>query len=399
MQLLPVLYAALFSPGPEAVRPSPHLLARQKGTGPRPDLGQHVLYESFVPIDAVVFMIGTYSPSEKEIGYIIRDVLRAKKEILRNKDAIGAFGNFSKIVNEAGELGRLIMARNSMISTDKSFIMRNYVKRTLCGMAERLREAKNSDAEEADATKSEAAATSTVSAASAVDGTAGVVGDAGNESCSPELAEPLADPERDQAYEDMIRRLRRVIYDNGNLGKRLALEKEEFYRKYTAFTDAEVLRTKIAISLGGFALSPLSLPGLIYAVDTQNKEAKVREWVNGMMRAVEGLELKTRTKSFFEMKTVVKDFLEGCLRRRGSEGDDVIGVRSKILLMALGTQEKIDMENWRQEKYIKELIEVVDNMRHGDWIVKYNKEIADDYVTYLLTGQPRDKARLLSHFK
>ena len=45
------------------------------------------------------------------------------------------------------------------------------------------------------------------------------------------------------------------------------------------------------------------------------------------------------------------------------------------------------------------MIRVVENMKTEKWIVKYNKDIVDDYVTYLLTGQEKDKKRLLNNFK
>lgn len=368
MKWTTMLYAALFPSSENEVRPAMHHMAKREDVVFAPSLGQYILYEAYFPIDAVVFLIGAYSPTDKELAFVVSRVLRAKSLVLTDKDAIGSFENLSSIVKSTGEVGKLLKVRNDIVAEDESFIIQNYIKKTQADIFSRLETRRNQ-------TKMDPADKGT--------------------------GESLLDDRlgRDHEYKEMIHRLKYVIYENRNISKALRREKEEFYRRYRSLSKSEILRTKISLSLGGPVISTPSLPGLINGINMPNKEIKVREWVYNIMALVEDLELKTRTKSTFEAKAIIKEFLEDCLRRKNGDYDSVFEMRSKILQLALGTKEKMDLENWRQEKYIKDTIGVIENIRSDGWLIKYNKDIAEAYITYLLTGQQDDKNRLLNHFK
>lgn len=360
MKWADILYAALFSSPESMVEPSDHYMARRGDVVFTPTLGQYVLYEAYMPIDAIVFLIGAYRPTDRELSYVVDCVLNAKNLMLADRGIVGTFANLSGILRESGEVGRLLKARNDMVAMDESFIIQNYVRRVHADISERIQKR----AREAGAIESQ--------------------GD---------------DTDRDREYREMIRRLKYVVYENRNVGKALRAEKEEFYRKYRRVSRDEALTTKISLSLGGAIIQVPSMPRLIAEINIPSKEAKVREWVHSIMGAVEDLELRTKTKSLFEAKAITREFLEDCLRRKNGSYDSVFEVRSKILQLALGTKEKMEVENWRQESYIKAMIDTIENIRSGDWLVRYNKDIAEAYIVYLLTGQADDKNRLLNHFK
>ena len=114
----------------------------------------------------------------------------------------------------------------------------------------------------------------------------------------------------------------------------MSLEKEEFYRVYEKISKAEINRTRISLSLGG---AIINLPGILNMIENVNipkKSKTVRKWITELMKIVEELELKTRTKSLFDQKVIILEFLRSCLDRKSSDYDFAFEIRSNILELA-----------------------------------------------------------------
>lgn len=347
------------------------------------DINQYALYEAYLPLEAIIFYIGAFAPSDRAVNSIVANVLKAKKQLEKSSSSLLLLQNFSKTISSPGEIGALIKLRNQLLSGDKSYIMEGQTRRNIARILKRLRKTEEDGSNEGSSNNS-----SSNSGDSAGDS---------NNGDKIRIAE-FEPCDQDSEYKLMIKRLREAVYENENIGKAMAEERREFYRKREERTPEEILKAKVSISLGGFLIRPNSLFRLIRLIRVDNKEVRVRGWMHQIMSAVEDLELKTGTKTAFKKKLMIRELLQGLLDGKNRSLDQVLEARSEILQLALRERKAIEKENMEQEQYIRNLIRVIENMREEQWIVRYNKDIADDYVKFLLSGLPSYKRDLLSHF-
>ncbi len=208
----------------------------------------------------------------------------------------------------------------------------------------------------------------------------------------------IKDFNRDKEYRRMIFRLKSAIEEKKNLSRILKEEKEEFYRNFVKYDKAEIFKAKIEISLGSYIISTSMLGYVFSKINIPDRDLKIREWMYKIMKNVENIELRIGTKSAIEKKFIIKNLLEDCLDKKNEELNELFDLRSNILLKAFNSEEKLKEINLKQEKHIKYLISIVENMKNEDWIIKYNKDIVEDFIKYLLTNLKQDKNKLLKHF-
>lgn len=320
------------------------------------DLSAMILYESFIPIDALVFEIGTSHPSTGEIDAMVEAILTAKRLVLANASTVAKFFNTSEIINEGHPISDILKFRHSLMRKDRSSIFKKLVRNSLHLISECVRER---------------------------------IGVFRND-------QRISDPERDSDFRKMVLRLREAVSENLDIGDRISKEREEFYRAFKKLPG--VRKGKISLNLGGSILNPRDMLELISKIDAKDKPKAVREWVNSILEPIEALQMNSM-KGFVEQKFIVLDFLKECLERRLGIYDSAFEARSQILRAAKLSDAQIQNVLARQERECRRLLELVENMRDDQWIIRYNRQIKEDYVNYLLTLQQSDKSKIINHFK
>ncbi|KAI5148567.1 hypothetical protein ENBRE01_0405 [Enteropsectra breve] len=335
-------------------------------------LNLRILYEGLLPLEALVFYMGIFSPSKREVESIIELVFKAKNILLSNKQSFSQLYNYSKYAS-SDPISSTVGIRNKLMERDESGIIKYYIQSNFAELAEHLEDSHN-----------------------ASEGPSNI-----------ELGEKkLKRVEKDEEYKAMILRLRDDIYYKRNILSKIAAERGEFYREYSDIDPNTVRKTLISISLGGVFFNPARLAAIVSRINLANKDTRVKEWVRKILAPVEELELKTQTKDFYEGKQILLDFIKKAMERKSGEFDDIYEIRSEILKRAYGHDAyDSDMQHILQDKeniehleYLNGLLSVVENIRNSKYLVKYSKDIRDKYVVYLLTGQDEDKIKLLAYF-
>lgn len=355
MLLLSLLYGTVFFPLPKSMDDE-HYDRMQSRCEIKHDLMTMILYESLLPIDAIVFEIGISKLSTKQTNRIVDAVLTAKKHILANPRAIAKLFDMSNIQNKDRSISRILGFRHMMMQRDQSSILRRLIREHLLRIHECIREQ------------------------------VGVL----------HRNRQIFDPKRDAEFRKMILRLREAILENLDIGDMISKEKDEFYRTFRAVKN--VRKGKISLSLGGSILNPKDMLELVSKIDAKDKTKAVREWVDIILEPIEVLQMNGM-KSFVEQKFIVLDFLRECLERKTGMYDSAFEARSQIMKAAKLDDAQIQNVLLKQEHNSRSLLRLVENMREEPWIVRYNRQIKDDYVRYLLTLQKEDKDRIMAHFK
>ncbi|KAI4292309.1 hypothetical protein PAPHI01_1583 [Pancytospora philotis] len=331
----------------------------------QPNIALHALYEFMLPIDAILFLAGAYRLSKSEREYIVSMVLQAKASLLKDPSQLELLSNYSTVQRGPAALSKLLHSRYTILSTDDSAIGLQMLKGAQRRILARLQGQDASPAAE-QLRKSIAAA--------------------------PEITN------RDAEYRDMIKRLLRLMYEDGPLNRVLEYEKEEFYRIFRDIRPDEVARLRNELSLGSAVVNTTELPQLVASISGRNKEELVRKWVERLMGLVEALELRIRTKPLIEAKRLARRFLQNCLQPGTEEFDTAYALRSELFGLAGVDDHTAEYKNWQQDRHVKAMIGVLENIRETDWLVKYNRDIKDDYNAFLLTGLESDKRKLLQNF-
>ncbi|KAI5169642.1 hypothetical protein PAEPH01_0879 [Pancytospora epiphaga] len=360
----------------EYSHPSNGTLLKQTSEYSISNIKQQILYEYYMNIDSIVFLIGAYNLTKKELDSIIGLVLTAKKLILKDNKTIEQIGNLSSITRGDSEVRELLKRRKSILKGDKSFISVNIIKKAQKNMLERIK-----GLSEIIKLKTATDALNTY-----------------REGVIANISITL-NPARDHEYKDMMHRLKQIVYENGPIGKQLKHEKEEFYKKYENIEPAKIQNIKISLSLGGFIINPHVFSELVAGLNIVDKEERVRKWVGDMMRAAEELELRIQTKSFIEKKRILKEYLESFFNPKHGNVDNILELRSEIFKTLFKSEKELGLGIWKQEAYIRSMIWVIGNIRKDEWMIRCNKEITEDYTIFLLTEQQEDKKQLFTHFK
>ena len=310
-----------------------------------------ILYESFIPIEALVFEIGTSKMSKSELRSIGKQVLEAKKLVIQNPENIAKFFNISEIHNEQGKIRDLMRMRQSLIKDDASMIFESLIKEKLQNIME----------------------------------------------CVDSLKErKVQDPNIDKNYMNMLERIYNAIYENIDIQDTIEKEKNEFYRDFKTIAPNKLKEAKVSLSLGTTLINLPDLLNFSTRLKSKNRENLIREWVKAIFDTIENLSIQINSKDFIEQKSLVEKFI-----KEGPDTDvsnSAYEIRTSILRALEMQQAEIDQFMDRQKRMNLKILDVIQNLREPQWIVRYNKEIKEDMIEYLLTLQPEDKKKVLNHF-
>ena len=315
------------------------------------NIEKEVLYESYIPIEAIVFYMGAYHTNDGEVNEIVKNVLEAKKLLVADRNMLTYFLNTNEENIENSAKG-ILKFRNKMVKKDKSVIFKNLIIKKQMNLMERYKEEMN-----------------------------------------------ILDPEIDDQYKEMILRLKSDITNGENIVTKIQVEKENFYKNYLNVSDDDKFMLMMELSLGGFIVRLPSLYQNISKINIQKKSEAVRKWIQEFMKIVEDLELRTRNKPLIDQKLIILEFLKGCLYRKDSKFDKIFEMRSEILDLSLETFGSYMDENVKQEEEIKKMMIMVENIRTGIINIKYSKDITEKYINYLISGMEKDKEKLLKEFE
>lgn len=315
------------------------------------DLIKTTLYESFIPIDALVFVIGTTKMSRSEINTIAHDVINIKNSILKNTNNLSKVFNLSDKINEQGVVKAALNRRLSLMNKDESFILKELIQDHQSKILSCLDQFKNKS---------------------------------------------IFDPKIDQEYMKMVDRIYDAVYENLDISEVLDREKHEFYREYKQLSQSEIQRTRIALSLGSSIFYLPELVRIIGKINLKEKEKFARECANMIFDSVEKTFISMASKSFIEQKYLAKEFIKNSIEIGPS--NNAFEVRSMIVRAARLSDEEIKYLGSKQSMENQRLLGGVENMKEQRWIIRYNKQIKEDFITYLLTHQPEDKKKILNHF-
>ncbi|KAM0680907.1 hypothetical protein GINT2_000689 [Glugoides intestinalis] len=316
------------------------------------DIVKTILYESYLPIDALVFEIGTSKMSKSEVNKIIDTVLEVKGQILQDQQNLLKVFNLSETIKGPKRIKKALEKRQKLISKDDSFILKELIKEMQDKVLECAGNFKN---------------------------------------------QRLSDPKLDNQYRSMINRVYDAIYENQDIQEVLRREKDELFQKYRDdIPEGEFKRTRIALSLGNSVFSLSSLVRIISKINLKEKRKFLNDQINVLFEGIEELAILSSSKSFVEQKALVKEYIKSNMEMGPS--NSAFEFREAIITAAKLNSEEIKKLSAQQSKENMRLLEVVENMRTSPWIIKYNKEIKEDLIVYLLTQQPEDKKKVLNHF-
>lgn len=311
-----------------------------------------ILYEAYIPIDALAFKIGSGKMGRGEASGVVDSILEAKKSMLLNANNAAKVFNLSETINEKGPMRDLLMKRLSLIKGDESFIFKELIR----------------DKQD-----------EVLKCISALKGRA------------------MYDPRLDKEYRQMASRIYEAVHENLDIQETISREREELYREYRQdIPKSEFKRTRIALSLGGSIFYLPELINLLEKINLKDKGKFVRDWVNTVFDPIEKLATSTSSKSFIEQKHLVKEFIKNSTE--AGPTNNAFEARAGIIKAANLSMEQIKELSARQNAENLRLLEALKNMREVPWIIKYNKQIKEDMITYLMTRQPEDRKRVLGHF-
>jgi hypothetical protein len=312
-----------------------------------------ILYESYIPIDALTFIIGTEKMSKSEVNKVVGSILEAKQSILTNPENAAKVFNLSETINEKEAMKSLIYKRLNLIKNDKSLIFNELIRNKHDEILKCADKVKN---------------------------------------------KKLKDPGLNRRYKEMVHRIYEAIYDNLDINEVLTREKDELYRDFArGITKSEIKKARISLSLGSSIFYLPMLVNLISKINVKDKDKFIRDWANIFFDPIEKLAISTSSKNFIEQKYIVKEFIKNGIEP--GPANNAFEARTIIIkAFDLDNSQIRDLSN-RQNKENSKILKIVENMTEIPWIVKYNKEIKEDMITYLLTMQPSDKKKLLNHFE
>lgn len=312
-----------------------------------------ILYEAYIPIDAFTFKIGINRMNKGEISDVIDHVLLMKKNILQDPNNAAKVFNLSDIINEESTVKLLLTKRRTFIKDDPSFIFKELINQQLAKIMKCIHVIKG---------------------------------------------KITNDPRLDAQYRKMIQRIHEAIYENLDIQETINREKEEFYRDIRKdITPKDYRRAKISLSLGGSIFYLPYLVKLVNGINHTDKTKFVREWVNNMFNHIEKLSIAIASKHFIEQKYLVKEFIRNSTETGPS--NNAFEARTAMIKAANMTMDEIDELSGLQSAENAKLLRTIENMDEQQWLIRYNKEIREDMLVYLMTLQPVDKKRLLAHFK
>lgn len=315
------------------------------------NLANIILYESFIPIEALAFYIGTVNPSNSALKDVINSILISKKLILKKTEILSKFFNFEEPISEKGKLKSILQFRSNLIKNDLSYIFKEIIK-------ENLNEIKNCLIEES-------------------------------------FSKKLEDPKLDIKYEEMIYRIKSTIKENLNVNEKIKNERLNFYREFEDVS--KMKKEKISLNLGGNFINPVDLSKIIYRVNLPDKRKVVTRWMNLLLSPIEELSV-IKVKDIVEQKFDLIEYINEVISPKTGKYDDIYELRSNIFKAAKMDAEEKQLFMQRQIKHNLNILKLVENIQSDSWIIRYSKQIKEDYINYLMSNQDVEKVKLLSNF-
>ena len=344
------------------------------------ELSEKVLYESFLPLGALLFLLDTNNMSESEaINFASRTVLSARAYIERKLPTKGldkVLASFESTALGAPHLDRemavALELRNGYFDDDRSGIARSL-------FSEKHRDIRVS-----------------------------LAGHALCSGCGSDGGE------LDRKYIRMVLVLRAQIANNGNLAaateRELAGFIKDFGEKKHTFPQ-EIVALRMLISLGGSIFEPGMLVQLVSRTQIPDKSAFVEKNVTKILEPLRKLVLLTTEKSNLEKKNDILEFLRACKEDRSWVHKDLLdeAFRARTLVLEAYLQAECDnivIEKERafdrhHERFLENLIERVealDEQFFGGFL-KLNRAIERSYIGLVGSGNRRIKDRLLMAFQ
>lgn len=325
------------------------------------NLNREMLYESFMPINALVFISETTKLSRDTlVDFARKTVLAVKSLLLEDPECFSQFDNYqSKVRVDDERLQSALEARNKYLDADHSMIARGMVQDKY-----KLLKARGG-------------------------------------------LSRLYYEDEDQKYLEMLERLMHAKYESDGISRAVQREKTEFYGEKAYIPQSAVLDARVSLSLGGSIFMPGLLATVAKNLGLPNKEEQVGNALGKVLAPVEELLSRMHLKSFTEKKTLVLDFLQGCLRRKDGVFKEKIDrgfeERSKLLQIYFKNDPKAQSRlrelDRLQEEEINRLIAIFRNIREEDLVLRLDKPVVQAYSNLLGYGQRAAKDALYDLFR
>lgn len=334
---------------------------------------QTLLYESFLPLNSLLFLIEINNLTVDQTKYFIEHtIIPAKNYLLKYEgnlqDALREFRTFGpKIVVKDKGLKMPLEYRNSYLEADTS-----QIAKTLYNMEKEV----------------------------LVD--------------KIDLQKYKADSKNlDKKFIKMVLSLRKNIVESDNLVSAIKREKKEFIKNFAdkrVFSDEELFDLKMKLSLGGSVFAPNLLLQISNLLLMKDKSDFIEKNVIKIFKPLEELSELIKHMSRVSKKDEILKFLTACLKRDDWVFKDILDeafkARSTILETYFSNEKEevlIDKEralDKLQEENIQQMIKDIEDLPENkfDKFLVVNGEIQKRYVNFLVSGQKEEEEKLKKYF-
>ncbi|KAK6089514.1 hypothetical protein P3W45_001513 [Vairimorpha bombi] len=328
------------------------------------NLSREILYEGFIAIDSVIFLVETNIIREKDLEKFVKEtVLSAKKLLLLRPDIRKYFDNFSTNIDINNKyIKKLLQMRNKVFELDKSQIAMSITRDQIRQLENRI---------------------------------------------NSELV--LIEDNKENAYIRMIKALSDSRYGEDGLNVNLSKERFEFYRENVTLSKEQIIESKISLNLGGSIFGPSLLLNLIKRLTIQNKREIVKRSVSSFLEPLKILHENSINRSFMDKKKQIIEFLINCLEIRNGtyrqKVDEAFYNRSILIehfIQENGAEDDLFKTlDELQEEEIKKLIYIFENMTEEQMgsVIIHDRRLEEKYLNYLCDGQDSSKVKLFDLFR
>ncbi|WUR02760.1 uncharacterized protein VNE69_02279 [Vairimorpha necatrix] len=330
---------------------------------PVKNLSREILYESFIAIDSIVFLVSVGVIKEKELeNFLQKTVLQAKKLLIIKPEVRKFFNNFSNTVKLDNQyLKNMLNLRNKYFELDKSQIAQSITRDRILELDSRIQN---------------------------------------------KLV--LVEDNKDKSYIRMIQALCKSKDGEDGLAVNLLKERFEFYRENIDLSKSQIYESKISLNLGGAIFSPALLLNLCKKLTIYKKKDLVKKTISSFLESIKILHVNTINRSFMDKKKQIIEYLISCLELRQNiyrEKIDEAFYHRSILIEHFIRENGNDKDLYKtldkfQEEEIKKLIFIFENMNEDNMqrVILHESRILEYYLNYLCDYQESTKNKLLDLF-
>ncbi|AFN82462.1 hypothetical protein EROM_011180 [Encephalitozoon romaleae SJ-2008] len=326
------------------------------------NLNREILYESFISINSLVFICEMNQFTDELMEEFVKKTVFVAKELLvENPSAFNQFNNYLTKVDGVGrDLKDALELRNKYFNNDRSMIGREL-------SAQKYKELR---------------------------------------SRANGRLPRLYYEDKDEEYLQMMKRLMSAKHGDDGIHKAINREMAEFYGEKTEISKTLVLDSRISLSIGGSIFAPGIFANLIRSLSIPNISEIINRAVPRLIAPCEDLISKMHLKSSTERRSLVLDFLYGCLKRKNGpfkeKIDKAFEERTKILDIYLKgdpkAQKKLQILDKFQEDEINKLLFVFKNIKDDDLALRIDRAVVEAYIDFLENNQVSAKENLYGLF-